>query len=222
MGIPISAWGRISPRSKHKTLADFTHFGIGKTSIPIEFRGDGSEMDITADGPLLSNPQDIAAEYRQYTEGWAYLVLQQEQVIASPKNYTVPPLGIERFENLQGVAPGSTFTKQGNEFNNEWHFDDPNGSRRLIVQAPSTDVPTLGYAKFFYNACNTGRDYVESFTHGDFFYTKESCKVEDATKIFVQGIVEGESNEQIMTNLNRNGVGNVGNQSPQIYGFKTF
>ena len=216
-----------SGKVTHKTIADFTHFGVGKTSVPKSFRGAGTETDVVpftnGDGTTLpTNPQDLAAIDRVYSEGWAYLKPEPGQIIEAPQNYQITELGIERFKNLQGIAPGSIFTKQGNGFNNEWHFDNPEGSRRLIVQAPSTDVPTLGYAKFFYNACNTGRDYIESFKHGDFIYTKNSCKVEDATKIFVQGIVEGKSNEQIMTNLNQNGVGNVGNQSPQIYGFKTF
>ena len=216
-----------SGKVTHKTIADFTHFGVGKTSIPKSFRGDGTETDVipytNGDGTTLpTNPQDLAAIDRVHSEGWAYLKLESGQVIEAPQNYQISELGIERFKNLQGVAPGSTFTKQGNGFNNEWHFDNPEGSRRLIVQAPSTDVPKLAYAKFFYNACNTGRDYIESFKHGDFIYTKDSCKVEKATKIFVQGIVEGKSNEQIMTELNQNGVGNAGNQSPQIYEFKTF
>ncbi len=216
-----------SGKVTHKAIADFTHFGVGKTSIPKSFRGAGTEADVVpftnGDGTTLpTNPQDLAAIDRVYSEGWAYLKLEAGQIIVAPQNYQVTELGIERFKNLQGVAPGNSFTKQGIGLYNEWHFDNPESSRRLIVQAPSTDVPTLGYAKFFYNACNTGRDYIESFKHGDFIYTKDSCKVEEATKIFVQGIIEGKSNTQIMTDLNQNGVGNVGNQSPQIYGLKTF
>lgn len=217
----------LSAKVTHKTIADFTHFGVGKTSIPKSFRGAGTETDIVpftnGDGTTLpTNPQDLAAIDRVYSEGWAYLKLEPGQIIEAPQNYQITELGIERFKNLQGVAPGSIFTKQGNGFNNEWHFDSPEGSRRLIVQAPSTDVPTLGYAKFFYNACSTGRDYIESFKHGDFIYTKDTCRVEKATKIFVQGVVEGISNDQIMTNLNQNGVGNKPGDSPQIYGYKTF
>ncbi len=216
-----------SGKVTHKTIDDFVHFGVGKTSIPKSCRGAGTESDViqftNGDGTTLpTNPQDLAAIDRVYAEGWAYLKLEPGQIIEAPQNYQIAELGIERFENLQGVAPGSVFTKQGNGFNNEWHFDNPESSRRLIVQAPSSDIPTLGYAKFFYNACNTGRDYFESFKHGDFIYTKDSCKVEKATKIFVQGVVEEKTNAQIMTDLNKEGVGNGPNQSPQIYGYKTF
>jgi len=89
-----------SAKVTHKTIADFTHFGVGKTSIPKSFRGDGTESDIIqftkGDGTTLpENPQDLAAIERVYAEGWAYLTLDPGQIVQSPQNYLVQPLGIE-------------------------------------------------------------------------------------------------------------------------------
>ena len=57
---------------------------------------------------------------------------------------------------------------------------------------------------------------------GDFFYTKDTCKVEKATKIFVEGVVNGKTNAAILSDLNQPGVGNTGNQSEDIYAVKSF
>ncbi len=214
-----------STKQTHKTIADFTHFGTGKTSIPITSRGGGSENDIVqftnGDGTTLpTNQDDLNAIDRVYSEGWAYLTVQPGQIITSPQNYTIPSLGIERFKNLQGVLPGSTFTKQGTGVN-EWHFGDSESPKRLIVQSPSSDLPPLGYARFFYNACHTERDYTESFQHGTFVSTTDKCFVGKATKIFVQGIVEDKSTQDIMTALNQKGVG-ANNPSSPIYALKNF
>jgi hypothetical protein len=61
-----------------------------------------------------------------------------------------------------------------------------------MIDAPDTDLPAnLEYKTFFYNACSTGPDYIENFKHGDFVYTKDSCFVNQATKIYLQGVIDG-------------------------------
>jgi len=79
----------------------------------------------------------------------------------------------------------------------------------------------LAYKTFFYNACNTGIDYIENFKQGDFIYTSDSCYVHQGTKVFVQGVIEGKTTEQIMPLLNIPNVGG-GDEGDVIYEFKSF
>jgi hypothetical protein len=45
---------------------------------------------------------------------------------------------------------------------------------------------------------------------------------ESASKLFLQGVMEEKTMDQIMANLNQDGVGNIKDQSPQIYGYEDF
>lgn len=90
------------------------------------------------------------------------------------------------------------------------------------MNAPKTDAPiNLSYKSFFYNACNTGTDYIENFRQSDFIFTHKRCWVHQATKIFVMGVVEGKSTEQIMPLLNAPNVGGGAGEG-LIYDFKRF
>lgn len=219
-----------STKTTHKTLADFTRIGSGKTSIPINYRGDGGESDViqftNGDGTELpENSQDLAAIDRIYSEGWAYLTVPSDKIIVNPSNYVIQSLGIQRFANIDGKTPGSVFPLQGSGVYGQWHFRDAKeGGKRIVVKTSGADLPTPAYKTFFYNACNSGRDYIESFKYGNFVYTKDTCRVENATTIFVQGILGKKPLRNIMEDLNIPGVGNIPNsgQSPFIYDYKEF
>lgn len=90
------------------------------------------------------------------------------------------------------------------------------------MRAPNSDLPEkLNYKTFFYNACSSCPDYIENFKHGEFIYTTQTCSVNLATKIFVQGVVEGKTTAQIMPLLNQPGVGDE-DPAQNIYEFKNF
>lgn len=216
-----------SPNATHKTSPDFVLFGTGVAAIPQVFRGDGSEPDIIQftlnDGTALpTNQRDLDAIARVHSEGWAYLGLQQAQIPVNPANYLVAPLNVERFENRQGIAPGSSFTLQGSGVYGQWHYQGTGGDNYLIVPAPSSDIPKLRYSTFFYNACSTGRYYIENFMHGDFVYTKDVCHVEKATTVFVRAMIEGKSLDQTRFDLNQPGIANTTPGSPPVYDYKSF
>ena len=212
--------------STHKTIANFTNFGANYTDIPKSYRGNGSERDILLN-PLqpTETPTQEEATAREHLseEGWAYIVLQSDQIMGNDaKNYVVPFIGGLRFPNQDSVGANQSFTKKGIGFNNEWHFTNDGGSARLMIRAPSDDLPQLNYKTFFYNACDSGRHFLESIEHGDYIYTKTICRVESATKIFVEGTLNGKTNEAIITDLNQEGVGNDEDQSPNIYAIEKF
>ena len=192
-----------------RRIADFTNFGSKYTDVPLDIRYKGSNP----------NPEEDPSNWG--TQGYPFLGFADNEIPNAPTNYKPLPIDKLRFSpNDEGVGEGQVFTSQGLGFA-MWHFKI-GGSKRLMVNAPNTDIPDkLAYKRFFYNACNSGIDYIENFKHGEFIYTTNTCFVEKATKIFVQGIVEGNSSELIMPSLNQNGVGANNPPSP-IYEFKSF
>ena len=89
--------------------------------------------------------------------------------------------------------------------------------KHLVVSAPNTQVPHLRYKTFFYNACDTGMYFIENFEHATFVNTKSFCKVEASTQIFVQGLLEAKTMDEIMTFLNDPDVHGRGNQIIYAY-----
>lgn len=60
----------------------------------------------------------------------------------------------------------------------------------------------LRYKWFFFDACNSGRDYVEVFEHGTFFHTNTLPGDLDTTKVFVEAIVEDKQLTDTVHDLN--------------------
>lgn len=178
-------------------IEDYTNFGVGYTSI---------EMDL-----------------RKKPNGGGDLEVLDNQIRNAPINYAPPPLTVERFPNIDDVEVGQAFIKQGQGFDT-WHYWEDNETSMLMIDAPKTDLPiTLRYKTFFYNACWSGADYIENFRHGEYVYTTDSCFVSEATKVFVQGIVEGKTTEQIILLLNQDGVGaEVADPNNPVYEIKSF
>lgn len=62
-------------------------------------------------------------------------------------NYNLPFIGGLRFPNTDEVLAGQNFTKNGDSFNDEWHFNY--GGKMLLITAPDTAVPQeLRYRTF--------------------------------------------------------------------------
>ncbi len=165
----------------------------------------------------------------------AHLKIGNGEIPSAPVNYIPAALKVlgppeaekfERFPNLNNVVvdpPANIFHQKGLGLET-WHFQaaDDDQFIRLIVNAPNTDLPTdLNYKVFFYNACYSGRDYIESFAQGDFIFTSDYCWVYLATKEFVKGVVEGKSATQIVPLLNRPQV-HGGEEEETIYELKEF
>lgn len=203
----------------HKTIGQFTNFGRrpdanlgileGYTDIPRTWRGTGNENAVhqflgVNPRPALP-PADETALSHVEEEGWAYLVLQEDEIVQNPTNYVPVPLADQRFPNNNGVGAGQPFPIQnlGQGFA-QFHYLSLGGSQRLMVDAPSTEVPEdLEYETFFFNACNTGLDYVESFRHGNFVYTTKMCAVSTGTSLFVTNIINGVDLPQNVNLLNQ-------------------
>ena len=172
--------------------------------------GLGPSFD-TASIARLSDFMNISNTYTAIN--WPYLVEEEypnlttiaaNEIPASPNNYNVPNLATanpQRYPNTSGVAPGSVFTKTGTGMAQK-HFNRAGGNIYLIVKAGTADLPTLKYDSYFYNSCNTGRDYIEVFTQGTMFYTGDECSSSDTTKIYVESIIAGKRGAQVLTAIN--------------------
>jgi hypothetical protein len=113
-------------------------------------------------------------------------------------NLPVPDMpGRWKYESDHAVSAGSPLNIAGAGLE-EYHFITSTQSKRVIVSAPGTDVPTLRYKTFFYNACSTGPHFIEKFDHGEFIYTNRLCAVFRATELFVKGLIEEKTTAEIL------------------------
>ena len=182
-------------------IADLTNYGVKYTDVPLNFRLRGSANDTT-----------------KWGDPFIHMQIGDNEIPAAPTNYNPVTINEERFPNIDGVGVGQAFQKQGQGFDT-WHYRVQGGAKRLMIDAPRTDLPAnLAYKTFFYNACSSGVDYIENFKKGDFIYTKETCRVHQATRVFVQGVIEGKTTEQIMPSLNQPQIGGGEN----VYAFERF
>jgi hypothetical protein len=156
-------------------------------------------------------------------------VVGDDEIQEDPINYEPEPLEVERFSNSNGIgveAPSNKFGIQGQGVN-AWHYqandvedDDEEEEEPLMVmvKAPKTDLPTnLRYKVFFYNACFSGRSYIENFKDNrEFIFTNDYCWVDLGAEVFVQGVVEGMSPNQIVPLLNNGEIHGGEDEEPHL------
>lgn len=65
-----------------------------------------------------------------------------------------------------------------------------------MIEAPADDLPTLRYETFFFNACDTGRHFIENFQHRNFIFTLDEVPTDKATLSFVKNIIAGKTPQQ--------------------------
>ena len=120
-------------------------------------------------------------------------------------------IDMERFPNNDGVAIGSPFSiqKYGWFWAKDFHFErGSSNSKFLIAEAGSADLPTLGYRTFFFNSCNTARDFGEVFQHGRVFLSNVSCYPDGgSTDEFVFGIIDGKAEGDMLKDMNDTQIG---------------
>jgi hypothetical protein len=87
---------------------------------------------------------------------------------------------------------------------NKWqdkHFDS-GADPFIIIKCGHADYPTPSYRKLFLNSCSSGPYYARVFTHGTLFFAKDSCSSESTTKAWVNAIVDGNNNDEILAAIN--------------------
>lgn len=138
---------------------------------------------------------------------YANLTIEDSEVANDVNNYEVPNLDLAgnlklRFVNIDGVGNNQTFHLTGTATGRK-HYRVTEDSNRVIVNAGNADAPPLlKYGSFYYNACNSGRHFLETFNRGDFFYTIDNCESAHTSRVFVQKTIEGKTSAQILEALN--------------------
>jgi hypothetical protein len=191
----------------HKTIDSFTNFGtFDATAIPLtplNFRGVGTEPDVLSEflGLTPGIPENAEAVERMAEEGWAYLVPDSglQQVKGAVPNYPIPHMqGRWKFEASHGLSAGAQFSAPESGMTG-YHYIDHKPRKYFIVSAPDSDLPpVLRYKTFFYNACSSGPHFIKNFKHGEFIYTNRTCDVFMATRLFVEGLVNGKATAEIL------------------------
>ena len=132
------------------------------------------------------------------------------EILETASNYTVPIVQQLRFKALPGFENNGVFQLHDTG-SSAYHYEsdlqeeagDPPQIRQFtLVHTSSADLPTLRYKWFFFDACNSGRDYIEVLQHGSFFYTTDLSGAFETTRNFVQGIAENRSPSDIVAKLN--------------------
>jgi len=155
------------------------------------------------------NPQ--AAINLPYWNGHDYqsLTVSSSEIASSPVNYDVPsldkPSEKRRYPNNEGVMAGGKFTlTDTSAWYNLWngikyhHTRGTGGAKFLIVNAGAADLPSINYDTFFFNACNTGRDFMEVFNKGNYIYTTDESWSVDTSRAFVEAIIDGKRGAQVL------------------------
>lgn len=124
-------------------ISDLTNYGVKYTDVPLNFRLRGPAND----------PSNWGSPFIHMSVG-------DNEIPAAPKNYKPLPIDEQRFPNIDGVGAEQAFSKKGQGFET-WHYRIAGGSKRLMIDAPKTDLPAhLSYKTFFYNSCSSGIDYI--------------------------------------------------------------
>jgi hypothetical protein len=148
-------------------------------------------------------------------------------------NYFVDGLtSVLKYTNDDGVGNRQTFFldyewEVFQEVNTQWPYHYfytlpmPDGTIRsqpfTIVKAVAADLRDPCYKAFFYDGCATGHDYIGNFQHGVFFYTTDYGHDDDSTKEFVKGVINGESWDQISTDINADAGTPIGGNYPAYF-----
>ena len=95
----------------------------------------------------------------------------QNEILESGTNYSVPILGIPRFPSsppqnvFEVIGFGSAAYHYWSDIKDQMG-DQPDLMPFTLVHTSSADLPPLRYTWFFFDGCNSGRDYIEVFQHG--------------------------------------------------------
>jgi hypothetical protein len=175
-----------------------SNMGMGPSFNTAAIKRLSDFMNIGNPQTAINWPYFVEDEYPGLT------TIEANEIAGTVTNYNVPNLAIAdkiRYPNTNGVGAGGTFTKTGTGMGQK-HFNRGAANHYLIVNGGPADLPALAYDSFFYNSCNTGRDYLEVFTRGTMFYTGDECSDGDSSKAFVESIIDGKRGAAVLQAIN--------------------
>lgn len=82
------------------------------------------------------------------------------------------------------------------------HYATTSGERMIVAKGGKADLPTLRYSKLYLDACSSGQYYYPIFNHGTLFYTYDLCESVGTTKKFIENVIGGKTNDEILDVIN--------------------
>ncbi len=199
----------LSTQDAHVMFTGHSNFGLGPAFGNAGYTKLTDFMNVGGQGRA-----SIDVDYFHQEQGHPLLQVGNNDYIQSPKNYNVPYVPAdcrERFPNSAGVGIGQTFTltQIAPPLHPSRYYKL--GDHDRVIVTSSGDIPTLRYESFFFAGCNSGRDFIESFQHGAFFYTRKCPLIEhwEDERDFFDSIIKGKTWAQTKAALNT-GVGDNG------------
>lgn len=88
--------------------------------------------------------------------------------------------------------------QRGAEKWQDQHFPDPG----IVAFSGSPDMPAKRWKTVFVNSCDSGGHFYDTFNHGVLFFTYGTCVRPETTREFFKAVIEGKSNDEILSALN--------------------
>ncbi len=174
--------------------------GIGPQFIP------NANVSRLSDLMNVGNPQ-AAINLRLWKQGCPNFTLPDAEAAGNVTNYDVPNFDAPdklRYPNSDGVGAGGVFQRSGTGLDRNHYGNGNPKNYYLIVKAGAADLPALNYDTFFFNVCDSGRDFMEVFNRGRLLYTNSLVDINSPTsKVFVENVINGKSWADVLAALNQ-------------------
>ena len=132
---------------------------------------------------------------------------------ASTSEFSDPVQVPKEIEGTHGTYATSRYPASGGDGNrchlikgspswHDHHYGDPDNTR-IVIKAGARDMPAKKWGKLFLNSCYSGPYYFDSFGgHGTLFFTTDESSSADTSALFLEGCIEGKSNDDTLKSLN--------------------
>lgn len=174
--------------------------GIGPQFIP------NANVSRLSDLMNVGNPQ-AAINLRYWKQVCPNFTLPDAEAAGNVTNYDVPNFDAPsklRYPNSDGVGAGGVFQRSGTGLDRNHYGNGNPKNYYLIVKAEAADLPALNYDTFFFNECDSGRDFMEVFNRGRLLYTNSLVDINSPTsKVFVENVINGKSWADVLAALNQ-------------------
>ncbi len=202
--------------------ADVIFNGHANSGIGLSFAHEGEILVRTTDFFNMTGKRNSDSNPAIAGVAWAHelqingpMQITEDEIPPTVENYQVLrgivdqlkfPNDPDNPDDVVGVGETFTLTKQGaTPMPDVWyHYQAPIVSTKhkfLLVKSGAEDVPSLHYRSLFLYLCSSGRYFLESFQHGQVFYTTADTSPQEEPTAFITYIISGMTWSQIETEM---------------------
>jgi hypothetical protein len=164
-------------------LRDFVNVGDGLVGIDWPYLRDNGHPNLDIPDAEYGDDPTTGEQY----DPWKY-----ERVIQGQQPHTVQAFAASK-------PPG---TSQLHLARGAEKYLDVHDQPLLVVCGGAADMPVRRWRRIYLFGCTTGRYYYNVFNHGTLFFTNALASSGFTTRAFVEAIVGGKTDQQILNALN--------------------